>query len=456
MKMELSLHSIGKNQVITNIKERINDLKKEFENTPVNDQYSVSALRGSINAGLWGSMVGGSILGISSATGSIVGNIVGKKTGNPLISIAASAISSAGLFTLLSIYFGMGSLVGIAVGALSAAITSNIGNLTSTSSKEMNDSNYFALKNLPVVLLANLPSTLLAVSTLASQLPHIFDTNENKKLYIALLSALGLGFGLGMIGGPLNAAIFASLSAIFATINFKLSPKVEGFFQKISNFVSNKVAEFLTPKLSFLSKLPDKIKAAIAGLLVGGLSTIGATTLATLVYPILGPIAFAIPFSVFLLTSFSTGKKILDMKIIQDNTQKYISIIQKYLQENNIDKAIDYYREMLNKNIELSNLNQEDYNNAKYELEKLSNEQLKQIMFNHLSNLYLSNSVKSFLSNYPEEAVNEFKKIIVLEKVFSGESYQESEKYAKSIPSQKILEYIKSTVEQLETAHKNN
>ncbi|MCX7758990.1 MAG: hypothetical protein N2169_05215, partial [bacterium] len=353
--MELSVDTLRQNKIIRNIKEKINVLKEEFENTHVHDQYSVSALRGSINASFWGSIVGGPILGISSATGSIVGNIVGKKTENPLISLAASSVSSAGLFTILSIYLGMGGPIGIAVGALSAAITSNIGNLTSTSSKEMNNSNYFALKILPIFLLANLPSTLLAVSTLASQLPHIFDTNENKKLYIALLSALGLGFGLGMIGGPLNAAIFASLSAIFATINFKLSPKVEGFFQKVSNFVSNKVAEFLTPKLSFLSKLPDKIKAAIAGLLVGGVSTIGATTLATLVYPILGPIAFAIPFSIFLLTSFSTGKKILDMKIIQDNTQKYISVIQKYLQENNIDKAIDSYKEMLTKNIELSN-----------------------------------------------------------------------------------------------------
>lgn len=431
---------------IQNIKQKITDLKEEFENTPVQDQYSVSTLRGAVNAGLWGSIIGGPILGASSVAGATIGNLVGKKTQNPLISIIASTISSATIFTLLSLSMGTFNPISTAIGAISSAITSNIGNLSSTASKEMNNINDFSQKMIPIGLTLNLPPTLLATSTLSSQLPHIFDIDEKKKFYLALLFAAGLGLSLGMIGGPTNAAIFAALNSLLTTANFKLSSKVENFYQKASNFLSNRIAKVLIPRLSFLSKLPDKLKATIAGLIVGSVSTLGALTLAGIIYPILGPITFAIPLSVFLLTSFSTGKKILDIKNIQQNTQNYIDKIYKAIQQNDIQSAVYSYKELFIKNLELSDFNDDTHKKLKSQIEELSIEELKQMMFNELYNLHISNSIQKFINNDISEAVDELRKAMIIERLLAGDKYQEAQNLVNSIPQENIIHYIQDLI----------
>lgn len=452
------LSTIDKNYIqkfVENIKENLQKIKEEFDSIPISDKYNVSALRGAINAGLWGSIIGGPITGASSITGSVIGNLVGKKTQNPILSLITSTLVSSAAFSALSLRMGINNPLSIIVGAISAAIASNIGNLTSTSSKEINNNNSFAFKLLPLAFAFNLPATLITTSTVSSQLPNIFEADENKKLLLAVLTSLGLGFGLSIIGGPINAAIFALLNTILTIINHKFSQKTENFFEKVSNFLSSKISNFLTPHLSFLSKLPKKLKGVVAGILIGGVSTIGASTLATILFPMIGPLAFGIPLSLFLLTSFSVANKINNINEIQENTNKYLQKIQTAIEQNNLTEASKTYKELIIKNLELSEINKEQKEETIKQVNNLNEEQLKQTLFQELSNIFLSNSIKYYINKDVTGAVEEFRKLIILQQVFNGQEYSKAKEEIDKIPSQQILQNIEYYLQQLNNNKQN-
>lgn len=456
----MSITKIKENKNSTSIFQKtlqyIKRTKEEIENTPVAD-YDVSILRGAINSGMWGTIVADPIVAISSIAGSSIGTIVGSKTKNPLISLLASSLSSAAIFSTVNIALGNNNIIALAIGSTIASLASNIGSLTSTTSKEINHSNNFGLKLLPITLINSAFPTISLISIFSSQLPYIFEINENKKLLISILTSLSIGFSLGLSGGITNAAILAAISSILTTINFKFSSKVENFLNKISNFISNKVSSFLQPKLSFLSRLPNKMKAVIASLILGGFAGLSTATLASIISPIIGPLALALPISAFLLTSFLNTKKILKNQEIQKNTFKYLSQIEEHIEKDNLPEAVKFYKELIINNIK--NSSPKEREEILEKINSLSYEQLKNMMLNELYNMYILHSIKYFNENLQQKSIEKLKKAIIIENIAQNKNYQESKNLADSLSHQEIitiLQHLTHSTEEKNQLSKND
>jgi tetratricopeptide (TPR) repeat protein len=299
------------------------------------------------------------------------------------------------------------------------------------------------MKLLPIAFLLKFPILPVEVSNFANQLSGIFEADEKKKLILSALTSLGLGFSLGITGGPINALIFGFVSTALSLLNSKVGSKVEKFSNKLSNFISSKVQSFLSPKLDFLSKLPKGLKALIGGLIVGGITALPASTLAGLLFPILGPLSFVIALSIFTATTLSTSKKILDLHNYKEKVFKTVDSIDKSIQNDDLKSALESYKELLKTNL-----------NNSIQVDSLSEDQLRQALFNELYLMYLQKSFLGYQTNKFDEAIEYFRKAVAIQKVFEGMRYEEATKIANSLNSDQIMQYLKQYAENNEIKEK--
>lgn len=259
-------------------------------------------------------------------------------------------------------------------------------------------------------------------------------------MIFSILTNLGLSALLALPFGVTNFALFAILSSIFSIINLKAAPKVQSFIDKAQNYLSNKISNFLKDKLSFLSKLPISLRSLIAGLTIGGVSSLSTSILSTLLMPILGPLSFAIPLATFLITGLSTTKSFYTMLKNKEKTIEFINNIESYIEKNEIDKAINEFKDYISKNTK------------ELDLSKVSNNELKIIMFNQLINFHITNLILYYNDKKIDKAIQEFKTIQFLQLVLNTNDINKSKEIVNNISKDQALKSIEDFINYL----KNN
>lgn len=440
---KLDLEKINEkfNDLLNNIKEKLSKEIEEFKNTPTPRELNPSLLRGLTTAGLLSSiyLLSNPFLALVPLATTAISYKIGEKVNNPLYSIVSSFILPSVINSLILLYNSINPLSVISL-LLTSSMISTVSLLNSTTSKEINDIKNFSIQTLPINYLVNIPLSVNLVSNFSSSISNIFEIDDNKKMIFSILTNLGLSALLALPFGVTNFALFAILSSIFSIINLKAAPKVQSFIDKAQNYLSNKISNFLKDKLSFLSKLPISLRSLIAGLTIGGVSSLSTSILSTLLMPILGPLSFAIPLATFLITGLSTTKSFYTMLKNKEKTIEFINNIESYIEKNEIDKAINEFKDYISKNTK------------ELDLSKVSNDELKIIMFNQLINFHITNLILYYNDKKIDKAIQEFKTIQFLQLVLNTNDINKSKEIVNNISKDQALKAIEDFINYL----KNN
>jgi hypothetical protein len=435
---QIDLTKINENlkNLANTIKEKINKELKEFKNTPVSKGLNPSLLRGLISSGTLSSifLLGNPFLALVPLLSTAISYKIGEKIENPLYSLISSFTLPLALNSLILLSNSINPINSISL-LLTSSIISTIGLLNSTTSKEVNDIKNFSMQTLPINYLLGIPLTVNLVSNFSSSLSSVFEMAENKKIIFSTLVNIGLSSLLALPFGITDFAIFSALSTLFSIINSKAAPKIENFLDKSQNYLSNKISNFLKDKLSFLSKLPIALRSLIAGLTIGGVSSLSTSILAGLLSPILGPLSFAIPLATFLITTFFTTKSLHTMLKAKEQSLKIINDLESLIENNQISKAVQNYKDhVLNNNIDLS---------------KVSDEELKISMFNELIQYHLAKMISYYNDKKLSEAIKEFKYIQFLQLLFNSNDITKAKEIADNIDKDQALKAIENFVNSL-------
>jgi hypothetical protein len=442
---ELKLDQIDLNKINENlknlantIKEKINKELKEFKNTPVSKELNPSLLRGLISSGILSSifLLGNPFLSLGTLLSTAISYKIGEKIENPLYAIISSFTLPLAINSLILLSNSINPINSISL-LLTSSIISTIGLLNSTTSKEVNDIKNFSMQTLPINYLLGIPLTVNLVSNFSSSLSSVFEIDEKKKIIFSTLVNIGLAALLALPFGIINFAIFSALSTLYSIINLKAAPKIQNLLDKSQNYLSNKISNFLKDKLSFLSKLPTALRSLIAGLTIGGLSSLSTSILAGLLSPILGPLSFAIPLATFLITTFSTTKSLHTMLKAKEQSLKLINDLESLIENNQISKAVQTYKDHL--------LN----NNLKIDLSKVSDEELKISMLNELIQYHLAKMISYYNDKKLSEAIKEFKYIQFLQLLFNSNDITKAKEITDNLDKDQALKAIENFINSL-------
>jgi hypothetical protein len=395
-------------------------------------------LRGLISSAILSSiyLLGNPFLALVPLGSVAVSYKIGEKVNNPIYSLITSFKLPIVLNSLILLSSSVNPLSYISL-LLTSSMISTIGLLNSTTSKEINDIKNFSIQTLPVNYLSGIPLSVNLVSNFSSSLANIFEMDDKKKMIFSALTNIGLSALLALPFGITNFALFAALTSLFSIINLKAAPKVQSFMDKFQNYLSNKISNFLKDKLNFLSKLPTGLKALIAGLTIGGVSSLFSTVLAALLSPILGPLSLAIPLSIFLITTASTTKSFYTMLKSKEKAVEFVTNLESLIERNELDKAVqDFKNYLLNNNMDLS---------------KVSENELKIAMFNQLINYHISNLISYYNDKKLDEAVDEFKYIQFLQLVLNTNDINKSKDILNSIPKDEAIKAIQDFINYLKS-----
>jgi hypothetical protein len=437
---QIDLAKINENlkNLANTIKEKINKEIKEFKNTPVSKELNPSLLRGLISSGILSSifLLGNPFLALVPLLSTAISYKIGEKIENPVYSLISSFNLPLAINALILLSNSINPINSISL-LLTSSIISIIGLLNSTTSKEVNDIKNFSMQTLPIYYLLGIPLTVNLVSNFSSSLSSVLEMDEKKKIIFSTLVNIGLSALLALPFGITNFAIFSALSSLFSIINLKAAPKIENFLDKSQNYLSNKISNFLKGKLSFLSKLPTALRSLIAGLTIGGVSSLSTSILAGLLSPILGPLSFAIPLATFLITTFSTTKSFYTMLKAKEQSLKIINDLESLIENNQISKAVQTYKDHL--------LN----NNLKIDLSEVSDEELKISMFNELIQYHLAKMISYYNDKKLSEAIKEFKYIQFLQLLFNTNDITKAKEISDNIDKDQALKAIENFINSL-------
>ncbi len=432
------------NDLVNTIKEKLSKEIKEFKDTPISKELNPSLLRGLITSGLLSSiyLLSTPFLAVIPLLTTAISYKIGEKVNNPIYAIASSFILPSTISALILLYNSINPISAISL-LLTSSMISTIGLLNSTTSKEINDIKSFSLQTLPLNYLTNIPLSVNLVSNFSSSLANIFETDNNKKMIFSILTNLGLSMLLALPFGITNFAVFTILSSIFSIINLKAAPKVQSFIDKAQNYLSNKISNFLKDKLNFLSRLPITLRSLIAGLTIGGVSSLSTTILSTLLSPILGPLSLAIPLATFFITTLSTTKSFYTMLKNKEETIEFINNLESAIEKNEINKAINEFKDYLLKNTK------------EIDLSKISNEELKIIMFNQLINFHITNLILYYNNKEMEKAIQEFKTIQFLQLVLNTNDANKSKEIINNISDKQFSKAIEDFINYIRNNNNN-
>jgi len=440
---QIDLTKINENLInlVNTIKEKINKEIEEFKNTPVSKELNPSLLRGLISSGILSSifLLGNPFLALVPLLSTAISYKIGEKIENPLYSLISSLSLPIAINSLILLSNSINPLSTISL-LLTSSMISTIGLLNSTTSKEVNDIKNFSMQTLPINYFLNIPLTINLVSNFSSSLANVFEMDEKKKIIFSTLVNIGLSSLLALPFGITNFAIFSALTALFSIINLKAAPKIENLLDKSQNYLSNKISNFLKDKLSFLSKLPTALRSLIAGLTIGGVSSLSTSILIGLLSPILGPLSFSIPLATFLITTFSATKSFYTTLKAKEQSLKLINNLEHLIENNQTAKAVQTYKDYL--------LN----NNSQMDLSKLSDEELKIVMFNELIQYHLSMIILYYNDKKLNEAIKEFKYIQFLQLLFNTNDITKSKEISNNIDKDQALKAIENFINSLNNA----
>ena len=440
---QIDLTKINENLInlVNTIKEKINKEIEEFKNTPVSKELNPSLLRGLIFSGILSSifLLGNPFLALVPLLSTAISYKIGEKIENPLYSLISSLSLPIAINSLILLSNSINLLSTISL-LLTSSMISTIGLLNSTTSKEVNDIKNFSMQTLPINYFLNIPLTINLVSNFSSSLANVFEMDEKKKIIFSTLVNIGLSSLLVLPFGITNFAIFSALTTLFSIINLKAAPKIQNLLDKSQNYLSNKISNFLKDKLSFLSKLPTALRSLIAGLTIGGVSSLSTTILIGLLSPILGPLSFSIPLATFLITTFSATKSFYTTLKAKEQSLKLINNLEHLIENNQTDKAVQTYKDYL--------LN----NNSQMDLSKLSDEELKIVMFNELIQYHLSMMILYYNDKKLNEAIKEFKYIQFLQLLFNTNDITKSKEISNNIDKDQALKAIENFINSLNNA----
>lgn len=440
---QIDLTKINENLInlVNTIKEKINKEIEEFKNTPVSKELNPSLLRGLISSGILSSifLLGNPFLALVPLLSTAISYKIGEKIENPLYSLISSLSLPIAINSLILLSNSINPLSTISL-LLTSSMISTIGLLNSTTSKEVNDIKNFSMQTLPINYFLNIPLTINLVSNFSSSLANVFEMDEKKKIIFSTLVNIGLSSLLALPFGITNFAIFSALTALFSIINLKAAPKIENLLDKSQNYLSNKISNFLKDKLSFLSKLPTALRSLIAGLTIGGVSSLSTSILIGLLSPILGPLSFSIPLATFLITTFSATKSFYTTLKAKEQSLKLINNLEHLIENNQTAKAVQTYKDYL--------LN----NNSQMDLSKLSDEELKIVMFNELIQYHLSMIILYYNDKKLNEAIKEFKYIQFLQLLFNTNDITKSKEISNNIDKDQAVKAIENFINSLNNA----
>lgn len=417
--------------------EKLKNEIEEIKSTPVSQNLNPSLLRGLITSGLLSTiyMSSSPLLALIPILTTLISYKIGQKTENTIYPLASSFALPIIINSLILAYNSINPLSAISL-LLTSSMISTTGLLNSTTSKEISDIKSFSLQTLPLNFLTKLPLSLNLVSLFSSSLSNIFDTNDKNKIIFSVLTNLALSAILALPFGVINFALFSALSSILSVANIKLAPKIQNVLDKVQNYLSNKISNFLKDRLGFLSRLPLKIRSLIGGTITGATASIPTLILSQILAPIIGPISLALPLAAFIFTTATTTKSLYNMIKLKEETLKTIQTIESLVEQNNIDKAIETFKNYIIQN---------NKNNNEIDFSKLDNNQIEKIMFNQLINYHLNNSILYYNDKKIQEAIKEFKYVQLLTIVMNTKDINKAKEIINNIPDEQILKIIENS-----------